>query len=70
METFNWAFHAFDAHNDPTVTKDLEFEQIEKKFMEIQRDADSLLADAQAFRDGVAGQSVSSETQGTRNQQS
>jgi len=36
------------------VTKDLEFEQIEKKFMEIQRDADSLLADAQAFRDGVA----------------
>jgi len=39
------------------VTKDLEFEQFEKKFLAVQKEADTLLADAQAFRDGVAGQS-------------
>ncbi|KAG2176568.1 hypothetical protein INT44_007231 [Umbelopsis vinacea] len=36
------------------VTKDLEFEEYEKKFLTVQKQADTLLADAQAFRDGVA----------------
>jgi hypothetical protein len=40
------------------VTKDLEFEELEKKFGTVQKQADALLADAQAFRDGVAGQST------------
>jgi hypothetical protein len=52
------------------VTKDLEFEQYEKKFLAVQKEADSLLADAQAFRDGVAGQSNYATQQATENQKS
>jgi hypothetical protein len=37
------------------VTKDLEFEQMERKLADVSKQADALLADAQAFRDGVAG---------------
>jgi hypothetical protein len=42
--------------NVTIVTNDQEFAGLEKKLAEVQRQADSLLADAQAFRDGVAGQ--------------
>jgi hypothetical protein len=46
------------------VTKDLEFEELEKKFLAVQKQADTLLADAQAFRDGVAGQSTTQPSNG------